>query len=486
VCELVRCASPRARFVALTCGALAAASLILAFVSGPYLHRSTSSVANASGPALDVFWGTAGWIILAADLRDPIWVGTAALAIVGAAAGLRGRASHRALAASGLAFVVIGVALLAFGWPWPLGGWLAFFRARTRYLLLSSFGFSLLAAQGLDVLRTRLPSRLGGALLLVAVTGSLVLARRAAVVPRSDPVLAVSRDLELYRDLGRLVGAQGGGPLLEVPFVSNPLAHSAPEEMVGQLEHGLPLITGFTGYRPDHHALLVSLVTTLPAAPALDDLVDLTHLRWILIRPTDEWPDPAVRQRFLNGLRRYPALGPSWTIGPWILQRLDRAPAHQAWFDWLAAGPQPGRSVLGTPRGSIPEADAIAAVSARAGSSTVRSAWVTSVALEASNRGAAAWPTWGPTGSSEPGLVRWEARWRRADRPDGEWGPVTTVALRRDVPAGEALSQTIVLATPEEPGAYDLRVGVRQKNGATFSAPGNEVATLRLDVLGPR
>jgi hypothetical protein len=428
------------------------------------------------------FWGSVGWTLLAAALHDPVWLALAALALAGATASLRGHASRRALAATSLAFIVIGVALLAFGWPWGFSRWLGFFRVRTRYLLLSSFGLSLLVAQGFDALRSRLSFRSGGTLLLASLTASLVFARLGAVAPGSDAVLAIARDRALYRRLGEIVREQGGGPLLEVPYVSSPMAHSAPEAMIGQLEHGAPLIVGFTAYRPDHHALLLGLIAGLPAASAVDDLVDLTHLRWILVRPPDEWPDAAVRQRFLDGLGRYPARGPSWTIGPWVLQRLDRVPSHPTWFDWLAAGPRPGHSVLGTPLEPIPERDAIAAISARVGPGKVFSRSFVGVAVAAANRGAATWPAWVAGGSSEQGLVRWTARWRRVDGSRAEWGPPTTVRLRRDVPPNETLAQSIVLGTPAEPGSYELRIAVEQKEGAGFSAPGNEVAILHLDV----
>jgi hypothetical protein len=487
--ELTRCSAHRTRIVALIGTSLLCASLILAAASRPYVGRlmalagrpGSVQIADSpvgTTPALGTFWRIAARKAFANYTRDPVWLVLVALAIGGGIAGLRG--SGRTLMATSTVFVVAGVALFTFGWPW-LDRWVKFFRDQSRYLLLSSFGFSILIAQGFDALRSKLPQRGGGAILLLALGGSLVGTR--SVAPASDAVLAVSRDREHYRRVAALVREQGPGPMLEIPYVSNLLVDRAPEQMVGQLEHGMPLINGYSGYRPEHLRLIASLIGALPSRSALDDLVDITHLRWIVVRPADEWPDPSSRDWFLAGLDRKPALGPSWTIDGWVVQRLDRKPKHRRWFDAVAAGPQPGRSVLGTSLAPIPEPEAIASVSARVGPGRVLSGWFLGAQATARNRGAATWPTWAAGGSTAPGLVGWEVRWRRAGGTSADWGPAQVLPLRRDVLPTETLGQPLVVRTPAEPGAYDLRIALKQNDGATFSAPGNEMAILRLDVV---
>jgi hypothetical protein len=251
--------------------------------------------------------------------------------------------------------------------------------------------------------------------------------------------------------------------------------------MVGQLRHGMPLVNGFTGYRPQHLPLLENLIRTVPAAPAIDDLVDMTHLRWIVIRPESEWADAGERRRLLAGLARYPALGPSYAMGPWIVQRLDRVPEHPAWFDAVAAGPRAGRSALGAPLAAIPEPEAIAFIAARVNPGPVLARWFVGIEVAATNRGSAPWPTWAARGWNAPGLVHWRARWRRVE--DGAaWSPPHVFPLRRDVAPHETLSQPLIVPTPAEPGAYELEITLVQKDGARFSAPGNELGRLHLAV----
>jgi hypothetical protein len=231
--------------------------------------------------------------------------------------------------------------------------------------------------------------------------------------------------------------------------------------------------------------LLESLIRAVPAAPALDDLVDMTHLRWIVVRPEEEWADAGERRRLLAGLARYPALGPSYTVGPWIVQRVDRAPEHRAWFDAVAAGPQAGRSALGTPVRQIPEPEAIASISARVYPGPVLARWFVGMEVSATNRGAATWPAWAAGGWNESGLVHWQARWRRAE--DGAtWGAPHVFPLRRDVTPNETLAQPLIVPTPAEPGAYELEVTLAQQDGARFSASGNGAGRIRLEVAPAR
>jgi hypothetical protein len=248
----------------------------------------------------------------------------------------------------------------------------------------------------------------------------------------------------------------------------------------------MPLINGFTGYRPQHLPLVESLIAAVPAAAAIDDLVDLTHLRWIVVRPEGEWQDAGQRRRLLAGLARYPRRGPTWTAGSWVVQRLDRVPEHECWFQALAAGPQAGRSVLGTSLASMLESDAVASVAAHVSPGPVVAQWFVGIEANATNRGAAAWPTWAAGGWDAPGLVQWRARWRRADDAAAAWNAPHAFPLRHDVAPGETLSQQLIVPTPEQPGSYELQISLAQQDGVAFSAPGNEVGTIRLDVAPAR
>jgi len=51
----------------------------------------------------------------------------------------------------------------------------------------------------------------------------------------------------------------------------------------------------------------------------------------------------------------------------------------------------------------------------------------------------------------------------------------------RDIPAGESLDQTVVLAAPSVPGRYELSIGVRQVGTTAFDGPDNQ--PLRIGAL---
>src|SRR6185295_20407813 len=98
---------------------------------------------------------------------------------------------------------------------------------------------------------------------------------------------------------------------------------------------------GATQHPPPHRAQVNAALARLPAGDAVDDLVDMVHLRWILLRPSHEWsarslPTRAALLALPHTLRRLSA-------GGWDLLRLDRPPQHPEWFAAIAAGPRPDR-----------------------------------------------------------------------------------------------------------------------------------------------
>jgi hypothetical protein len=84
--------------------------------------------------------------------------------------------------------------------------------------------------------------------------------------------------------------------------------------MLGSTRHWLPLVSGLTGYPAAHRDLLQSVIARLPAAEAVHELVDMTHVRWLLLRPSAEWSDAGMREELL----RLPEIE-SWSVmaGRW-------------------------------------------------------------------------------------------------------------------------------------------------------------------------
>ena len=79
-------------------------------------------------------------------------------------------------------------------------------------------------------------------------------------------------------------------------------------------------------------------------------------------------------------------------------------------------------------------------------------------------------------------MVELVAQWRPLDEGEaGAASPPLAVPLRRDIPAGESLDQTVVLAAPFVPGRYELSIGVRQVGTTAFDRPENQ--PLRIGAL---
>ena len=129
----------------------------------------------------------------------------------------------------------------------------------------------------------------------------------------------------------------GGGPLLEVPLAS--LGRSLqPEAMLGEIAHGQPLIVGHTGYLPPHRAAVDAAIARLPADDAVQDLVDMTLLRWVVVRPAEDWDWPGARARYLERIERVPGVHRVADVNGWSVLEIDRTPVHRERFAAIAQG----------------------------------------------------------------------------------------------------------------------------------------------------
>src|SRR5207244_5604416 len=130
----------------------------------------------------------------------------------------------------------------------------------------------------------------------------------------------------VYSMVGQFVTLMGGGPLLELPLRGQPDArrHASsaslvPDAMIGSIHHWLPLVTGFTGYQPPHYWLLLQMISRLPDPEAFSTLVDMTHVRWVLLRPPADWASPGARERVLRGLLASHDVDRTWSSEGWML-----------------------------------------------------------------------------------------------------------------------------------------------------------------------
>lgn len=394
-----------------------------------------------------------------------------------------------------LACMVAGY-LLGTGVPYELrdsalGALFRAVRYPHRFAIVSSFGATLMVAAGIATLSARLPHVLRHTPALAVL--ALVLLGRATFAPEDGmrEVAALGRDLGVHRAVAKIVDAEGRGAMLVLPSygVSDRRPDDTellePDAMLASTVHWLPLVDGYTGHQPAHRLLLVSLVRALPGREALADLVDLTHLRWILLRPAAIWPESAPRRPFEDALRALPDVGRSWDFDGWTLLEVVRRPGHADWFASVASGPKRDTTVLGTPLAALPSGADVGVIETdRPLPSTFPTKQLLPVHLAIRNDGTATWPV---SRAPSPGLildiigsstvprektVALRAAWSALEDPP-EPPTERLVRLRRDVAPGETLRQKVILVSPSAPGRYRLELSLVQVDGAPFTSPGN-------------
>jgi hypothetical protein len=406
--------------------------------------------------------------------------------LVGLADAARTPSRRRRIYVVGALFVLAGV-LLAGPAHCMVGGILVpmppaliaasparFIRVPDRALVLAFFGAALMLACGIEVALARL-GRGGRAALVVVLTaaiafrfplGPAVLAsttmprtpwghlvrwgRLAPIRYLENPALGV--DAPSYDAVAEQVRMRGEGPLLDLPPTTDGAA------VVGQMIHRQPTICFYTGYLPAHVSMVERLIAALPDAAALDDLIDMTRLRWIVLRPAREWSSADEYRRHVENLRTHPRVRSTTPAGDFTLVELDPTSRHPDWYESLAAGPRRGFSALGTPLVRLPETPR-AAMRVDVPAGIVVDAPV-DVTVTIANRGTLAWAAAAPARPGAPHSVRLELAWIGA----GDL-PTTLHELRRDVPAGEELTQIVTTAAPPRAGDARLAVTLRQVDG---------------------
>ncbi|MGH7895807.1 MAG: hypothetical protein ACREQL_14135, partial [Candidatus Binatia bacterium] len=436
----------------------------------------------------------------------PILFLSPALVLVGVASAFGRDRGRRRLVTAAIVIALAGATLAGFAHldlgdvrvPLPRA-WLEwtparFIRIPGRALVLTFFGATLVAATGLRALQARLGRR-GAAALALAVAVATVLrvpaggtvgatldkmgdgplARWSRFSPLSytwTPTIA--RDRRIYGLVADQVRATGSGPLLEMPSRAN-----SPSTVVGQMTHRQPSVRFYTGYAPAHLLLIDDLVARLPDRRALDDLVDMTGLRWILLRPPLEWADPQAYQSFMHALQRNPRTRSLVPIEDFVLVELDPTSRHPAWFTSLSAGLQSDRTVLGTPLVLLPRGRG--AVSAKL-PSTMPAGRLFRLSVSVTNHGWVSWPAVLPRREVRSYVVQVESRWIAQVEGAADASPPRVTDLRRDVAPGETVEQTMVLAAPRVPGKYELELAVRQVDGSDLASPTNPIR-LPLEVV---
>ncbi|HZR82435.1 MAG TPA: hypothetical protein VFD92_15180 [Candidatus Binatia bacterium] len=476
----------RGLFAQRAIAASAVALAAVAVVSIPYFVRPEAHDAALLGTLGIRQPGTVADTVKWFAVLAPILFGAPALAL--AAAGLaialtRGSPTARRLARWGALLVLVGGVLMLP--PEPVRAAidhspLRFLRAPWRFVAVAGLGTAMLATALLEWLGSRSVA-LGRAGLALAAALALFHGRRL-VENGVDPIPALAFDRPLYEAVARAASAGGSGPLLELPVRDAagegarsdvPRALTDPDAMVGVTLHGQPLVTGRTGYAPAHRRMIDEMILRLPSGDALQELVDATHLRWLLLRPEGYWDRIAVRRRLLA----LPGVAPVLERDGWTLARVDLPPGREGWYRAIAH-PDPRRaSPLGTPLAPLPEG-AAAEVAVSGLPSALRAGSIVPMDVEVVNAGTAPWPVPAFVGVRLGVFVA--AIWRPV--AGGEPPPGQSFTLPRDLAPGERASESVLLKVPPAPGEYELEVLVKQWDGARFTAPANRPFRMRVAV----
>jgi hypothetical protein len=477
--EACRPLPARGRFLVRASLAALVPALLLGAFSLPWAQRPEAAavLSSAGSPTYDA--GVAAQARFYSATAGPLLRLLAVAGLIGLAAA----PPARTLASRGLLLAVVG-GVLMLGPSQRIGdvtvplpfGWLAatplkFVRYPTRFLGLVVFGRALLVAGGLETVRRLLPRRLGAVL---AIGLAVVVARRAFLIPgnRLDHVTSV--ELPIYDVVARKARELGDGPLLEMPVLLQ-MEHKRltdADAMIGATRHWQPLVTGHTGYSPPHRQLVDFLLRWLPAPEAAQTLVDVTHVRWLLLRPLAEWPPAMAPQR--TRLATAPWARQVAGLDGWLLLQVTLPPQHDSYFTAVADGWRPGSTALGTPVAPIADGAAQAEVTGQLPAAMPSGAarWIDVVVK---NLGDAAWPVSVPTFGElftppYDGEVFLQLTWRADDDPASE-PTVSLSQLAHDVAAHESVRQRLVLRSPSVPGRYDVELAVRQRNGEGFVEP---------------
>jgi hypothetical protein len=239
--------------------------------------------------------------------------------------------------------------------------------------------------------------------------------------------------------------------------------------------HWLPLLNGHTGFAPWQYRAVEAEIFRVWDPRALQALVDLTGLRWILVRRSRVGPDGMVRwERFAaaaKGVVRMPQGGDDA-----LLLQVTLEP-RRPWAAALARPwPAPGRSALGTPLAPLDPTLTRGRVEALAARTAPAEKPLT-LTVSITNDGREDWPALVAPGQPDTYCVQLTARWQPMD--GGSAVGVAPISLPRDVAGDDRVSFQTPIVTPRLAGAYTLDLGLAQAGaGALRVAPARVPVTV--------
>jgi len=157
-------------------------------------------------------------------------------------------------------------------------------RAPLRFGALTTLGVAALASLGIAAVRSRLARR-SWSLAARLVPIVVVVAVLVQAIPGGLAVSALETGAALPEGVRWLAEHGDGGPLLNLPTDRVDLLRES-RYMVYSTAHWLPMVNGYSSYPPAGFLAVVDAAARLPDPAALDDVLRLVPLRWILFDRT--------------------------------------------------------------------------------------------------------------------------------------------------------------------------------------------------------
>lgn len=333
-------------------------------------------------------------------------------------------------------------------------------RVPIRFSLLVASALAALAGFAAAKLLARLSRgrALLTALLLVAACVWTAAPRPSATMPSGIGTSAAPAHLWLVRNVGI-------GPVLEIPGptdADDPIGNLRnARAMVASTLGFWSLLNGYTAYPPPAAGLVAAAVRDLPEPHALQRLVDLTGLRWILVRR--ETLAPAEKARWAGPLPE--GIVSVAHFGNDEILQITLTPAEHLESELVARSASPPLLTLdGTPRSPLAPicTEGISLRDVQAPDRVTRLPLPIHVPLTIANDSTCALPA---ADARVEGLVVLRHRWHS---PDGQVIASRLVSrLAYDVPAGTHLPASLLIVPPGgATGKWRLEVILAQQGRA--------------------
>ena len=326
----------------------------------------------------------------------------------------------------------------------------------TRMLVLVGAGLAILVACTVEAVGSlhRLGRRFAIALAMSTVVLLSCVGLGRFTPPRITCLPVGERVAAVYRWLAN----QGPGAVLDLlpeapPGLGGNMIAKA-DAMLASLTHRHPLLGIHTHHEPPASLLVWRLAAGLPSEQTLQALVDMAHLRWVIVPPPSaDWPE--------SGWSDLPGVVPAIELADGRVYEVRRDSRFH-WFAALSHTPRSGYTLLGTPTGPVPEPQAQVELTVDTVSLPPDQPLRVFVTIE--NRGSAAWPVAIVPGTPAELAARVELHW------EGPTATVQSVEIPYDVEPAERVLLFAVLVAPHQAGKYRLHAAVAHL-GEGFPTP---------------